>query len=151
VFNSIVRNRSRLPDPTRLQGAKDVNPFISYIDDLVKTLRLRLETNEAELDFQNTRTRTVTTTTDFEADFGNFIILVDAAAGAVTVTLPSASRVFEIQGVYIVREISGSNVVTLTTQSGDLIEGAASVPIAAGESVTVTTDGDDWWLLSNYS
>lgn len=147
----LKRNRARLPDPIRILTRPDVHILADYINDLVKTLRLRLEGNEAELDFQDTRSRPLLIEDDTGLDFGSFVVLADAASGPITVTLPFARDSFNTQGVYIVRETSGSNVVVLETQPGELIENAASVNVPAGEGVTFTSDGDNWWLVSNYN
>lgn len=66
-------------------------------------------------------------------------------AGGVTVTLPSISAVAEGQTFTFVK---GNYAGTIAASGADHVEGAASIPIGVGESITVVSDGVSGWFVA---
>jgi hypothetical protein len=90
--------------------------------------------------------RTVTANTTLTADDAG-LVLINAAGGAVTVTLPAASaanaRPIRID---LVRTDTSANTVTIQRAGSDTIEGALSVPLAPNYSkVSLLSDGASLW------
>jgi hypothetical protein len=74
-------------------------------------------------------------------------VLCNASSSAITVTLPLSSRskgrVFDIKKID-----SSGNAITLTPQTGELIDGAASLSFTTRyQSYTIQSDGEDWYIL----
>jgi hypothetical protein len=89
--------------------------------------------------------RTVATSTSLtEADY---TVLVNAASGAISVTLPVASTV--PRRIYDVKKIdSSAHYVTIVASGSDTIDGAATFPIGVQyQSNTVQSNGADWFVL----
>ena len=83
---------------------------------------------------------TITATTVVTARSGT--ILVDTTAGDVTVTLPANGLTYRIK-----RITAGANTLTVATAAGD-IDGAATATIATQyESITLKSDGADYWIV----
>lgn len=75
------------------------------------------------------------------------VILVDATAGAVTVTLPAAS-VSTGQRLEIKKTDSSGNAVTIDGNGAETIDGAATASLSVQyESKTIVCDGSNWWIL----
>ena len=77
----------------------------------------------------------------------DFLILADATAGALTVTLPPAAS---SRGAMIVTKKTdvSANAVTVAGDGSDTIDGAASVSLASQyDAVTVACDGSGWWIV----
>ena len=77
----------------------------------------------------------------------DYLLLVDATAGAVTVTLPAAA---DSDGAYIItKKIDASaNAVTVDGNGAETIDGAANIALAAQyDAVTVFCDGSTWWII----
>ncbi|PSL47234.1 hypothetical protein CLV51_10279 [Chitinophaga niastensis] len=75
-------------------------------------------------------------------------LLVNAGAGSVTITLPTATSI--VGRVYTVKKIAGTidNSVTLQPSGGALIEGATSYIIYNNYTyVTIQTDGTNWYVI----
>lgn len=76
-----------------------------------------------------------------------------APVGAQTIQLPAANAVGVVPGRdYIVKRVNTSaNVVTVTSAGGtiDGIAAATGIPLAAGtyDSITVQSDGTNWWIV----
>lgn len=89
--------------------------------------------------------RTLTATGDALAT--DYLILVDATAGAVTVTLPVAAN--SNAAMIVVKKIdAGANAVTVDANGAETIDGAANVALAAQyDAVTVFCDGSEWWII----
>lgn len=85
--------------------------------------------------------RTVTANTNVAFDDGT--ILVDATAGAVTVTLRFAA----VGDTVLIKKIDASaNVVTVAAQGGETINGAANIPLAVQYAAAdCLTDGFEWY------
>jgi|CXWL01.1.fsa_nt_gi hypothetical protein len=95
--------------------------------------------------------RTVTVnTTLLDTDF---TVEVDAAAGNITITLPTAISQYDggtsSGRIYNVKKIdSTANTVTITPQGGDTIDGLASIIISAKDvDYTLQSDGTRWIRL----
>lgn len=89
-------------------------------------------------------TRTITATGGTVA--GDYLILADATAGAITVNLPavatSAGRVLAVKKI----DASG-NAVTLDGNAAETIDGAATQALTAQyDALTVFCDGATWWI-----
>jgi hypothetical protein len=144
-MSRIQRNASRLPEPIRFTGNLTVERLARYVDDLVKTLRIRMEGIETEMSYQDIRTKVVETEEDFAIGTDTPIILVN---GTVTLELPNARDAYNDQSIIKVRVITGS--ATVAAQQGEQIEGGASVAVALGASIEIVSDGDNWWILASY-
>lgn len=78
------------------------------------------------------------------SDNDDCVVLVDATAGEVTITLPAAS----IEGnlVHVKKIDAGVNNVVVARAGADTIEGATSVTLNAQyESTTLCSDGGTAW------
>lgn len=80
------------------------------------------------------------------------VLIVDADAGSFTVTLPTAvgaTKEYQI----ISKGTSSTNVVTLATQSSQLVDGASTTTLGAQASpapyvsVGLVSDNTNWWIL----
>jgi hypothetical protein len=90
------------------------------------------------------RTRAVTASDSFRPD--DYIVLCDATAGVVTLTLPAAAA---SQGRKLVakKTDASANAVTVDGNGAETVDGAASVSITARyDSVSVISDGTTWWI-----
>ncbi len=77
----------------------------------------------------------------------DYLLLVDATAGAVTVTLPAAA---DSDGAYIItKKIDASaNAVTLDANASETIDGATTLPILAQyDAATLACDGTAWYIV----
>ncbi|MFM7167293.1 MAG: hypothetical protein ACKO3T_18790 [Planctomycetaceae bacterium] len=92
-------------------------------------------------------TAITTKTSNYSVSSTDSVVLCDATGGALTVTLPSAAGISGRQ--YSVKRTSGgTNAVTIATQSGETIDGAATRSLAAQyQSATVVSDGANWWVV----
>lgn len=92
---------------------------------------------------QRIRTSTASETVEVADD----VILADATAGAVTITLPLAA---ESKGrvLTIIKKDSSVNAVTVDGNGAETINGAATQSLAARyDKVTVISDAIRWWLI----
>lgn len=73
------------------------------------------------------------------------LVLVDASAGTVDITLPAAA---DSEGVRytLLRLDSEANLVTVTPDGADMIDGAATMELAAGDRRGLVSDGVNAWL-----
>ncbi len=85
----------------------------------------------------------------------NTNILADAAAAAVTATLPSgvAGAAGEKKEFTFTKTDSSANAVTVSPPAGGTINGGGAVSLPfQGDSVTIrNTDGNSWWISSRYN
>lgn len=90
-------------------------------------------------------TRTVDIDTGLTAS--DYLVLVDATAAAVTVDLPPAASKEGYQ--IVVKKIDASaNVVTVDASASETIDGATTKDLSSQyESVTVASDGTEWWIV----
>ena len=91
-------------------------------------------------------TVTVTSATYTITD-NDYVILVDATAAPVTVTLPTAvgreGRIFEVK-----RISTNANTVTLDGAGAETIDNSANqIYTLAYVSLTVYSDGSNWWII----
>ncbi|MBF0331637.1 MAG: hypothetical protein HQL17_06840 [Candidatus Omnitrophica bacterium] len=88
----------------------------------------------------------VTKSADYTAAATDRVILVNAAGGAVNITLPAPTGI--AGRVYDIKKIDASvNVVTVTPAAGT-IDGLGSVATATQNAAfTVVTDGTNWWVI----
>jgi hypothetical protein len=72
-------------------------------------------------------------------------ILVDASAGAITITLPTAVGIGD--RYYHIKKIdSSSNKITISATGGQTIDGSTSYQLKIGnESVSIVSDNANWW------
>jgi hypothetical protein len=82
---------------------------------------------------------------DFTLTLDDGILLVDATAGAVTVTLPDVRRAAGRSFFTKKADVSGTAV---TVSSSALIDGATTYALTVQfQSVTVLSDGTTWWVV----
>lgn len=105
------------------------------------------------------RTQSINVTADHDAGIGNFLILVDATTGPVTVTLPAVAAAFISYNdvvsyitIGITKIDASANAVTIVGQAGETVVGEVSQDLLlAGEVINVVPDVDstnDWELAS---
>lgn len=89
---------------------------------------------------------TILTSTSIGA---HYVVLVNAAGGNVTATLPTAVGVSG--RTYIIKRIDSSiNTVTIATTGGQTIDGASTVSVLNTpnlQSYTVISDNANWWII----
>lgn len=68
-----------------------------------------------------------------------------ACTGTFPVTLVAANSLDAVAGRSTVVKNIGAGVITVTAAGADTIEGAASIPVAANDSVTIISDGVSNW------
>jgi len=92
-----------------------------------------------------TRVDTVSANTTLGID--HHIVLVNASGGAKTITLPNATTCAGRQ--YIIKKIdSSTNAVTITPQTGQTIDGQASISITTQYAYRkVVSNGINWFLI----
>jgi len=83
---------------------------------------------------------TITATTVISARSGT--ILVDTTAGNVTVTLPANGLTYRIK-----RITGGTNTLTVATAAGNIDNAATASIKNQYESVTLKSDGTDYWIV----
>jgi hypothetical protein len=70
--------------------------------------------------------------------------LVDVTANTVTVTLPTS---VDIDGKNYVVKNSGSGIVTVSTFSGQTIDGSSSKTLRTNDSIEIVSDGSNWNIV----
>jgi hypothetical protein len=70
--------------------------------------------------------------------------LVDVTGNTVTVTLPTSVG---IDGKNYVVKNSGSGVVTVSTTSGQTIDGSSSKTLKTNDSIEIVSDGSNWNIV----
>jgi hypothetical protein len=70
--------------------------------------------------------------------------LVDVTENTVTVTLPTS---VDIDGKNYVVKNSGSGVVTVSTTSGQTIDGSSSKTLRTNDSIEIVSDGSNWNIV----
>lgn len=135
----LVRRASR---QTALKDEKSIGAYVnSELFPLINEVRNRL--NDSIIALNMTPTEVAE---DYSLLREDVVVLVDATAGAVTLTLPDiASTLGEAK--YIMKVDSSANAVTITADTSDTIEGAASISISTQwDSALLSTDMEDTWL-----
>jgi hypothetical protein len=125
-----------------------LNPYLPKTMDLAEREALTDAFNRVIIRVnQNTlAVQTITTSQAVLAD----VVLVDAGASIVTVTLVTASAA----PAYImsIKKLNGNtaNVVKIVAQSGETIDGTATRSLAAQyATLTVASDGKNWYEVGN--
>ena len=76
----------------------------------------------------------------------DYVVLVDATAGAITITFPTAAS--SSGKGWVIKKIAGANSVILDADGVELIDFAQTYTlIDIGESLTVHSDGTQLWIL----
>lgn len=76
------------------------------------------------------------------------LVLVDATAGNITLTLPGAGAAIGIPLSYqIVRTDTTANTVTISRAGSNTIEGVVSIPLAVGSRISIMSDGVSIWRV----
>lgn len=90
----------------------------------------------------------VTITANHTATTSEYLILVNAASGAITVTLPTAVGIAGRE--YVVKKIDTSaNLVSIATTSSQTIDGLSSISTdLAQDTVTVESDNANWRITN---
>lgn len=82
----------------------------------------------------------------------DFYFKIDASAGNVTLTLPSASFVNAGMGFWLMRVDSSANTVSVAGTGGQTLNGAASANITGQFAVlNIVSDGSNWLLFASPS
>ena len=103
--------------------------------------------------FDNNSWTTTTVTAAYTATENDYVILCDPSGGAITVTLPTPGSTSVPAGrEYCVVSNGDTNAVTIATAGAELINGGATVTLAAAayHGCRAVTDGTDWWLTASY-
>jgi len=81
---------------------------------------------------------------------GDYLIIADAAAGAITMTLPPAALV--PGRIYAFKRInSGANAVIVDGYAAETIDGAATHTLTPQwNSVTIMSNGVAWFILADH-
>ena len=89
--------------------------------------------------------RSVTTTGNVLS--GDYLLICDATAGAITMTLPPAALV--PGRIYAFKRInSGANAVIVDPSGAETIDGAATYTLSAQwNSVTIMSNGTAWFII----
>jgi len=81
-------------------------------------------------------------TSDYPITTGDSVIL---ANGAITITLPTAVGITGKQ--FTIKNITAASTVTIATTSSQTIDDIAPGVIVSHTSLTVVSDGANWWIL----
>ena len=81
---------------------------------------------------------------------GDYLIIADATAGAITMTLPPAALV--PGRIYVFKRInSGANAVIIDGYAAETIDGAATHTLTPQwNSVTIMSNGTAWFILADH-
>jgi hypothetical protein len=105
----------------------------NLVDRRVKAERLRLNA--------------ATATADYQASSCDEVVLADATAASLTVTLPYAADCRACV-LTVKKTDAGANAVTVAAKSGETVDGSASVTLAAQyDAVRLYCDGAAWWKI----
>lgn len=135
------------------------NPNVARIQDRNVTsffLNFNRVLTDNFVDIQNKirgRPERLTTTanlTNYSAILSDQIILMDATLGAITVTLPSPAATH--RRTFTIKKLDTTNTVTVLPNNAEIIDGAASYVMAAGNkgAVDLYSDGTNWLILNYY-
>jgi hypothetical protein len=74
-------------------------------------------------------------------------ILVNAASGGITITLPAAASAAE--SIFTIKKKDVTfNMVTVAAAGAELIDGAATYPLSTQyEAIKIQSDGSAWWII----
>lgn len=80
---------------------------------------------------------------------GEHTIIAKTSLDTYGVYLPRCSEANK-GWMLIIKQVGSMAGVTVYAFENDHIEGADSIYLEGGESITIQSDGDDWWILSSY-
>lgn len=131
-------------NPVTLDAAGKVSVFADGLYKfVVKTSTGATVATWDGLKYRYPNSSVVTKISNYAATYDDDVILVDAAAGPITITLPSATA-----AVYplVVKKIDATgNTVTIAASGGQTIDGAATIAIAVQNgTATLYSDGSQW-------
>jgi len=90
--------------------------------------------------------RPKTATADYTVAVLERMILADASAGALTITLPSAANAW--QRIVVKKIDATENAVVVDAAGSQMIDGYASVSIRRQyTSLDLESDGSNWWIV----
>lgn len=99
------------------------------------------------LSFAPRNTRTGVTATSYTITADDDIVAITVAQGT-TLTLPDPSTKTIGDIVYVVKEVAGTDQITISPSGSELISGQASYSFSAEYGTTkIYTNGTDWFLL----
>lgn len=92
--------------------------------------------------------RTITATGNVVS--GDYLLLCNATAGAITVTLPPvglvAGRIYSFK-----KTDASANAVTIDGYGSETIDGATTKSLASQyKALTIMSDGTTWWILNSF-
>jgi hypothetical protein len=89
----------------------------------------------------------VSKTASYTATASDYTILCDSTSGAITITLPAAAS--HTGRIYFIRKtVASANAVTIDPNAAELVNGAATYPVADNTVVQIQCDGTNWHILS---
>lgn len=149
MVEPLQKFKGRLPEPRRLEEEQS-KKVIDYINDLIKTIRLRFESLEFDLEI---RDRTVVsidiTTTPYTVDTVSYILLCDATSENIIVNLPPAADVKGQTWHVKKTDVSSTNTVIITPNGSETIDKFTTHTLTGilHPCDDVYSDGDEWWIL----
>lgn len=86
------------------------------------------------------------TAASYAATDDDYLILADATAGAITITLPPAASLLHHD--FIVKRLnSGSNDVIIDGNSSETIDGSTTFTLTVQhDAIRIVSDGTGWWI-----
>ena len=138
------------PIPTSTQIVSNngfpTNAFVMFLTKLVN--KLNAGTTDLATQINAVTQRISSIVVNYTVPVGNYSILADATAGAITVTLPlSSTATTYIVG--ITKTDSSVNTVTIVRSGTDLICGATSQTLLyQNEVLNFISDGTNWQLAN---
>lgn len=139
-------------DAATSQLIDGLDPFVLYdYNDFVKVLS---DGSNWHLIAAKTRGTLITkSTTPFAptlSDENNFY-LIDASSGAFAINLPAINTLASGFKIGIKKTDSTSNIVTITPNGSETIDGASSLGLTDQyEAVWLKNDGSNWYIISEY-
>ena len=85
-------------------------------------------------------------TANYTASSADHVLICDPTSGSFTITLPAAAAAGSGM-ILIVKNIAGSNTVTLDANASETIDGATTAVAYYGASYTIICDGVAWFIL----
>jgi hypothetical protein len=135
-----------IPGPTWFNDVQEEICRSIEFANIVLAAGNREQLSQAMRRLAGSNTRVVTGNTTLTPDDAG-LVLISGAAGAVTVTLPTAAAAGGRPLRYnLVRTDSTGNAVTVQRAGGDTIDGAASISLPAGARQTLVGDGVSAWV-----
>ena len=89
-------------------------------------------------------------TSNYTVTASDSTILVDAANGPVTITLPTASGI--TGRIYTIKSVNSASVADIATNGSEMIDGSSSnVSLITAESLMLQCDGSGWIKIAAYT